>query len=358
MTQTTTTIDKTVRLQPKPLDHVTLRQLLGSWQKAGLSYAQIFKMEKLYLGETGWMNLQGEYPRNNFYEVAKGLRFNSVVELIACIKRCRGFGFVWMCDQHDKIDNLSGLFSELWHVPSKDEDVTYSAVCCPDNNYYNNINNKYNNKYNNIKGSAQLNAEQVLADFLLYLVSEPGAYEAIVKPVNEQTERMMPELKVEQEEGHPVNPTTPSQSLSAVTPSQGQPAATPSQSRPVNPATQLFLKKYLGQYLVSKGTKFTHNTHEGRKIWVINLMRYPFMQRNIANAVADVRAELAHNAMLLARQYHPISPHEYKDKRSGQRFYDRQDPKSGDTIVEHIPDDAPARPSNQAKWDKFDKKWN
>ena len=86
-------------------------------------------------------------------------------------------------------------------------------------------------------------------------------------------------------------------------------------------------------------------------------MRYPFMQRNIANAVADVRAELSRNAMLLARGYHPLSPHEYKDKLSGQRFYDRIDPEDGSTIVEHIPDDAPPRPSAEARWDKFDKKW-
>ena len=115
MTQTTTTIGKTQKLQPKPLDNVTLRQLLGSWKRAGLSYAQIFKMQKLYLGETGWMDQKGEYPRNNFYEVARGLKFDSVSELIACIKRCKGFGLVWMCKQHDRIDNLLGLFSELWY---------------------------------------------------------------------------------------------------------------------------------------------------------------------------------------------------------------------------------------------------
>ena len=339
MTQTTTTIGKTQKLQPKPLDNVTLRQLLGSWKRAGLSYAQIFKMQKLYLGETGWMDQKGEYPRNNFYEVARGLKFDSVSELIACIKRCKGFGLVWMCKQHDRIDNLLGLFSELWYVPSKDEDVTYSAVCCRDNNNYNNINNKYSYKDNNINGSSQRSAEQALSEFLLYLTADSGAYDAIVKPINERTEQMMPELKVEEGDV-----------------SQGD-GGQQAQARPVNAATQVFLKKYLGGYFIGQGNRFTNGTNIGRKIWVQNLMRYPFMQRNIANAVADVRAELSRNAMLLARGYHPLSPHEYKDKLSGQRFYDRIDPEDGSTIVEHIPDDAPPRPSAEARWDKFDKKW-
>lgn len=129
MTHTTITIDNPLKLQPKPLDIIALRQMIGSWKKAGLTYSQIFKIEKLYLGETGWMNQQGEYPRNNFYEIAKGLKFNSIIEMMKSLKRCRGFGFAWMGEKQDSIDSISGIFSELWHDAAENEIVTYPAVC-------------------------------------------------------------------------------------------------------------------------------------------------------------------------------------------------------------------------------------
>ena len=349
---TTTTSNQCQKLQAKPLDATALRQVLGSWKRAGLSYAQIYKMQKLYLGVTAWMDQQGEYPRNNFYEVAKGLKFNSIVELVACVKRCKGFGFVWMSKQHDKIDGLLGIFSELWHEPSEGEDITYSAVCCDDNNNIN-INNNIssNNKYN-IYRSAQLSAEQLYSEFLLYLVSDQGAYDAIVKPINEQTERMMPELRVE--------PTGLASASGQQSSASGQPSAPGQQPssnpRPVNVATSLFLKNYLGQYMISQGRKFTNGTHAGRKIWVQNLMRYPFMQRNVANAVADVRAQMQTDALVIARGYHPMSKYEYTDRMSGKRFFDHIDAE-GKTIVELIPQEAPPRPSADAVWDRFGKAW-
>lgn len=364
MTKTTTN-NLRQKLQPKPLDATALRQVLGSWKRAGLSYAQIYKMQKLYLGETGWMDQQGEYPRNNFYEVAKGLKFNSILEMVTCIKRCKGFGFVWMGKQHDQVDELLGIFSELWHEPAKGEEITYSAVCCDshsavccdDNNNINiNNNNILNN--NNIHRSAQLSAEQLLADFMLYLVSDQGAYDAIVKPINEQTERMMPELRVEPSASSSASSSAPSPASSSASSSASSPSLSslPSNPRPVNVATSLFLKKYLGQYLVSQGKKFINGTHPGRKIWVQNLMRYAFMQRNVANAVADVRAQMQNDALVIARSYRPLSEFEYTDRKSGRRFYDRPD-EQGNTIVERIPQEAPPRPSQLAVWDRFGKAW-
>lgn len=33
-----------------------LRKLMGSWRQAGITYAQMLKVERLYLGETGWIS--------------------------------------------------------------------------------------------------------------------------------------------------------------------------------------------------------------------------------------------------------------------------------------------------------------
>lgn len=34
-----------------------LRKLMGSWKQAGITYAQMFKVLRLYLGETGWISM-------------------------------------------------------------------------------------------------------------------------------------------------------------------------------------------------------------------------------------------------------------------------------------------------------------
>ena len=85
-------------------------------------------------------------------------------------------------------------------------------------------------------------------------------------------------------------------------------------------------------------------------------MRYPFMQRNVANAVADVRAQMQTDALVIARGYRPMSKYEYTDRMSGKRFFDHIDAE-GKTIVELIPQEAPPRPSDQAVWDRFGKAW-
>lgn len=115
-------------LQPlsASLDPVALRQMMASWKTAGLSYTQMFKMLKLYLGETAWMDRKGEYPRANFYLMAKGLKFHSITLFLKCLYHCAGFGFVWS-GQEWVSDNLVAVFSLRWHQPAKGEKVTYSA---------------------------------------------------------------------------------------------------------------------------------------------------------------------------------------------------------------------------------------
>lgn len=371
----------------KPLsgqvDILEMRRLMGSWRMAGLSPQQMLKMMRLYLGETGWMNTQGEYPSGNFYEIAVGLKFRTISNLVACLGRCGGFGFVWRSEQHTAA-NLVAFFSSLWHAPAKEERVEYAIVGASgrgatpatdaglqrmqrDNILYNNyidINNKEYYHAATVAGAAdagkttdagkaaeagiaQATARQMFADFEQRLFSDPGAYEAIVAPINRQTEQLMPELHVEQ--------------------------------CPVNLATRRFVEKYLADYFISRGQRFVGSSYEGRKIWLTNLMRFPFMQANVRRAVADIREQTAHNRMMLVRLNRPISPFEYQDRGTGQRFYDiadisgasapssekapssGKDPSSGceseHTIVRRIPRDAPPRPSALARWDKFDHRW-
>ena len=101
-----------------------LRKLMGSWKMAGITYAQMLKVLRLYLGETGWMDIYGRYPYNNLYQIAKGMKFSSVTEFFKCIRRCKGFGFVYHGGIHD-LEHLDSFFSELWHPADSLENAVY-----------------------------------------------------------------------------------------------------------------------------------------------------------------------------------------------------------------------------------------
>lgn len=120
-----------------------LRKLMGSWKMAGITYAQMLKVLRLYLGESGWMDIYGRYPYNNLYPIAKGMKFSSVTEFFKCIRRCKGFGFVYHGGIHD-LEHLDSFFSELWHpVDSQENAVYYSPLTeSSDDNNNININNK------------------------------------------------------------------------------------------------------------------------------------------------------------------------------------------------------------------------
>lgn len=93
-----------------------LRKLMGSWKMAGITYAQMLKVLRLYLGESGWMDIYGRYPYNNLYPIAKGMKFSSVTEFFKCIRRCKGFGFVYHGGIHD-LEHLDSFFSEYGILP-------------------------------------------------------------------------------------------------------------------------------------------------------------------------------------------------------------------------------------------------
>lgn len=163
--------------------------------------------------------------------------------------------------------------------------------------------------------------------FLHKICTEDADYKTFVEPINRATEMMMPELRMAAPADHPVNM-----------------------------ATERYLTYYLAGYFMAQGKNFMSRTYEGQKIWLSHVLEKTPAKRNIERAVNDVRIELNKNADELRRQYRPISPHEYQDQASGQRFYDIPDAHGSPTPV-RIPHDAPPRPSDHHKWDKWLKKW-
>ena len=84
------------------------------------------------------------------------------------------------------------------------------------------------------------------------------------------------------------------------------------------------------------------------------------MQKYIDQAAADMNRKLIQSPGMLIRQNRPISPFEYQDPETGQRLYDETQMKDGQqlTLQHRIPKEAPPRPSEKARWNKFTKGWD
>lgn len=322
-----------------------LRKLMGSWKQAKLTYAQMFKVLHLYLGETDWMDADGRYPYNNLYQIARGMKFDSVTSLYKCIKYCEGFGFVYHDGVKD-VEHLASFFSNLWHQPdSKEQAVFYSSVSGAVNNNININNNKYNNKHHPKQGSPETEEsaatfQQTYTDFMFYLMSDEGAFELVVKKVDDACVGLMNELTA---------------------------MNTPYGKHSINPATKRFFEFYLREHMLTKQSKFICNSNEGRKIWLSRLLPFPFMQQNIVRAVNDIRQTLSTNALDVIRQIRPLCPFEYQHPTSGQRLYDSFEAldaqgnilpnASKESVGKYIPKDAPPRPSAHAEWDNDYQQW-
>ena len=339
-----------------------LRRIVFAWRRDGITPAQHQKMEQLLFGETAWMNTMGVYPRNYFYEIAQTLKFKTASNLLDCVKRCKGFGFVWSSSEKHDITTLLGFFTPMWFQPpingKKQLPRSLPEWEGIKNNYI--INIIYNQKiyklyisYNHVtagttagttaEGRKDLSltdaqketatqAEQCdlraeVENFIKYLVSDQEAYSTFTILINQETERLLPQLHQD--------------------------------SQPVNPATRLFLDHYLKNHCLSKGAKMFGKSrqHKNRLYWLVNLFKhYKTLQSYCASAVEDIRKETLKDPGMLIRQNRPLGEHEYQDPESGLRLYDTKQPDG--TILQHrIPSDAPTRPSETAVWNKFAKIW-
>ena len=326
------------------IDIKTERRLIASWHTSGLSDVQIRKMLMLYFGEPAWMNLQKLYDCNRFSQIATGLRFRSRQEFVELLLRCAGFGFIWKNKEEPHTGkNLLAFYTPIWHVcdekdmvneQNSDENLQDNLGYINNNIYIIKKNNKKKNISKNVTGCKTCSAEYekeveaAAKELLNYIGTDPDAYAKVVKPVNEITQKLNPNLYINPEE-----------------------------ACPTNMATNTFFNDYLYPYLL-KNSKALMNIKNpvGKSCWLANLIKYDFMQKNIMRAVNDATKYLKLHAAEMMRQYRPISNFEYQDKASKQRFYDTT--RSDGTQEQHrIPQDAAPRPSGNAAWNKFSHTW-
>lgn len=346
MKNNTTSNDNGYTIQPltTSIDIKTERRLIASWHTCGLNDVQIRKMLMLYFGEPAWMNLQKLYDCNRFSQIATGLRFRSRQEFVELLLRCTGFGFIWKNKEKPHTGkNLLAFYTPIWHVCDEKDMVNEqdSDENLQDNlGYINNIyiikkNNKKKNISKNVIPSQLANSpehkkkvEATAKELIHFIGTDPDAYAKVVKPVNDITQKANPDL-----------------------------FTNPGDACPSNMATNIFFNKYLYPYLLTHGEQMLKIQNIlGRSIWLANLIKYDFMQKNIMRAVNDATKYLKLHAAEMMRQYRPISNFEYQDKASKQRFYDTA--RCDGTQEQHrIPPDAAPRPSGNAAWNKFSHTW-
>lgn len=346
MKNNTTSNDTCYTIQPLTtcIDIKTERKLIASWHSSGLSDVQIRKMLMLYFGEPAWMNLQKLYDCNSFSQIATGLRFRSRQEFVELLLRCAGFGFIWKNKEEPHTGkNLLAFYTPIWHVCDEKDMVNEqdSDENLQDNlGYNNNIyiikkNNKKKNISKYVSPSYLANSpehekevEAAAKELIHYIGTNPDAYAKVVKPVNDITQKANPDL-----------------------------FTNPGDACPSNMATNIFFNKYLYPYLLTHSERLMKiQSILGKSIWLANLIKYDFMQKNIMRAVNDATEYLKLHAAEMMRQYRPISNFEYQDKASKQRFYDTT--RCDGTPEQHrIPQDAAPRPSGNAAWNKFSHTW-
>ena len=122
-------------------------------------------------------------------------------------------------------------------------------------------------------------------------------------------------------------------------------------------ATIQFFNGYIWPYLLEHNEKLMSiDSEEGQAIWLKYLINQEFMQKKVTQAIADTKKYLAQHPGERIRQNRPVSPFEYQDQASKQRFYDTLLP-NGASSQHRIPPEAPPRPSDQATWSKFTHCW-
>ena len=335
-----------------------LRKLMGSWKQAGITYAQMLKVLRLYLGETGWMDICGRYPYNNLYPIAKGMKFSSVTEFFKCIRRCKGFGFVYHGGIHD-LQHLDSFFSELWHPADSQENAVYYSPLTEssdDNNI--NINININNIYNNNRSTQRVKSndaksisyDQAFTNFMFFLKSDEGAWESIIKDLDVKCMSYLEDKTKNSNED---------QDLLMM--------KVPFGEHSVSLATMRYLEVYVKNYMGSKVDSFFRNSDEGNKIWLIRVMNFPFMKDNVRKAAQDIRREVDVEGFNIIRKNRPLCQFEYQHPSSGQCLYDSFEAldaqgnilpdASKESVGKYIPKDAPPRPSAHAEWDNDYQQW-
>ena len=285
-----------------------LQKIIRMWRSRNITDSNIPKLLELYLGQSAYMNAEGEYPIENFYDLCQSLRFRHTSAMLNSIKQYNSF----CIRPAENTYTLSAFYSPLWKKPDPTDNLpgTLPGKCPTDTNIYNTIS----------KESLSSEEVQAIAKEFFHLINQDAVQKAqIFTPLIDQFEK---------EEG--LNRKHACENLI------------------------ILVDELLIPYFVSQ-SKFSESNHAGRIAWLKNLLKSAHGKHLINQAVKSGREKRAQSRLdnqTNQRNNRPLCEFEWTDPESGMRFYD--DDIEG---VVNIPKDALPRPSAEAVWNVLSQTW-
>lgn len=285
-----------------------LQKIIRTWRNRNITDSNIPKLLELYIGQTAYMNDQGEYPIENFYDLCTSLRFRHTTTMLNTIKQCGSFSI----RPAENTYALSAFYSPLWKIPDSADVLpdTLPGKCPIDNNIYNSISKE------------APSSEDVLASAkeFFHLINQDTAQKAqILTPLIDLFEK---------EEGLTRNHACEN--------------------------LVILVNELLIPYFVVQ-PRFMKSNHVGRICWLNNLLKSAHgkhLMNEAAKKGREKRAQAIQENQNNLRNNHPLSQFEWTDPESGMRLYD--DEIEG---VVNIPEDAAPRPSAEAVWNVLSHIW-
>ena len=353
-----------------------IQKMIHQWKARGISDSACLKLLDLYLGLPPYMTAEGIYPLRNFYQISQSLKTTHTTILLENIRKCGTFGLVWD-ENHSK---LLGFYSPLWQQVQKKGTAqnTYSVagsattVASPattaanlataDNNILYNINNNISPSENSLENSLENSSENL---------SEIPS-EISLENLSENPSKNLSEIPLENPDGTPHGDEAPKASSSAkeffhrinANPKEKQAILVPIIDRIATDrnytrrraldALVILVNEFLIPHFDAQST-FAKTSHNGRIIWLQNLIKTRYGEKLIQQAAQKLGETLLKNLeerRKKLREFRPVSPFEWKDADKDIRYYD--DPIDGKV---EIPADAPPRPCDTAIWNILSKEW-
>ena len=353
-----------------------IQKIINQWKARGISDSACLKLLDLYLGLPPYMTAEGIYPLRNFYQISQSLKTTHTTILLENIRKCGTFGLVWD-ENHSK---LLGFYSPLWQQVQKKgtaqntDSVAGSAttVASPattaanlataDNNILYNINNNISPSENSLENSLENSSENL---------SEIPS-EISLENLSENPSKNLSEIPLENPDGTPHGDEAPKASSSAkeffhrinANPKEKQAILVPIIDRIATDrnytrrraldALVILVNEFLIPHFDAQST-FAKTSHNGRIIWLQNLIKTRYGEKLIQQAAQKLGETLLKNLeerRKKLREFRPVSPFEWKDADKDIRYYD--DPIDGKV---EIPADAPPRPCDTAIWNILSKEW-
>lgn len=318
-----------------------LQKMIHVWKSRRITDSTVSKLLELYLGLTGYMNGQKEYPQENFYDIRNSLRFATTQAMVEAVKSSGSFPFVT-----DPATGAVKAFRSPLYPPDAAEipaeeasDLSAQTFAATDNN------NIYINTLSPERTSYRSSSPKDPAD----IPSEENfSWEKKLPTPSEEAAAFFHRIKED--------PGQKARVLNPLIVYFGQQEHT---DRPEACRTLVCLvNEFLIPYFASH-PQFPKVNHAGRLAWLGKLLKSAHGSRLLNEAACSARLKREREAKENIRKqqnelrtFHPVSPYEWTNRESGQRFYD--DDEEGTLL---LPADAPPRPAPTAQWNVLSGEW-